>query len=249
MNIDTDETFEARLRGAGSRWRAAATLPAVRFEPPGEPTGICKLPGRARSRRQRFIAPLAVAAVVVIVAGAVGFAARAQHPPTGASPLRTYSYRGATPPNTLIPLAERRLAGNVTGSLLGGGQFSLDADEGQVTVLNFWASWCVPCQVEAPLYDRLYRSLKPSGVAFLGLDVKENNQDPSMSFIKDNRISYPNVYDPQARAAQQLGNVPLALGLPLTVLIDKDLKVAGVYAGPLPSTELQTLIQSLQAEG
>jgi thiol-disulfide isomerase/thioredoxin len=135
----------------------------------------------------------------------------------------------------------------VSGELLGGGMFSLAAQKGKVVVLNFWGSWCGPCQIESPQFDSLYRTVKSKGVQFVGLDVKETTQSKPEAFIKDNHITYPNVWDPKAKSAIQLGKVPM-VGLPWTVVVDKDQRVAAVYSGPVLPADLQPVLNSLIAE-
>jgi thiol-disulfide isomerase/thioredoxin len=188
----------------------------------------------------RFVAVGAVAVVVSACSGGTNAVSQG----TG-----NYRYVGTTAIRQVIPLADRKIAGDVNGPLLGGGHFDLLNNKGKVTVLNFWASWCAPCQTEAPQYDNLYRQLKPSGVEFVGLDVKEVNQDGPLSFIKANDITYPNLYDPGSKTALQIGKLPSrALGLPWTVIIDRNLKVAAIYAGAQQPADLEPVLKSLAAE-
>jgi thiol-disulfide isomerase/thioredoxin len=159
-----------------------------------------------------------------------------------------FRYHDVTARGKTIPVADRRTVGNVSGELLGGdGMFSLAAQKGKVVVLNFWGSWCGPCQIESPQFDALYRKVKSEGVQFVGLDVKETTQSKPDAFIKDNHITYPNVWDPKAKTAIQLGKVPM-VGLPWTVVVDKDQRVAAVYSGPVLPADLQPVLNSLIAE-
>src|SRR6266536_3223328 len=79
-----------------------------------------------------------------------------------------FRYHDVTPRGKTISESARKTAGNVTGELLGGGTFSLAAQQGKVVVLNFWGSWCGPCQIESPQFDSLYRDVKGEGVEFVG---------------------------------------------------------------------------------
>ena len=159
-----------------------------------------------------------------------------------------YHYVGTTPRGKTIAVADRRQAGDVTGKLMAGGPFTLSSQKGKVVVLNFWASWCAPCQNEAPGLDDLYRQNKAKGVTIVGLDVKDFNKDNANSFITDKKITYPNVYDPTASSALQLGKVPLSIGLPWTVVIDKQQRVAAVYNGQVLPKDLQPVLDALTAE-
>jgi thiol-disulfide isomerase/thioredoxin len=195
-------------------------------------------------RQLRPAAWLALAAVAALTLSACTGGTNAVSQGTG-----NYRYVGSTTRGKVIAAADRKTAGNISGPLLGGGQFNLEANAGKVTVLNFWASWCGPCQTESPQYDNVYRALKSSGVDFVGLDVKETSQNQPMSFIKTNDITYPNVYDPDGKTALQLGKLPaISVGLPWTVVIDKNLKVAAVYTGSQQPADLEPVLKSLAAE-
>jgi peroxiredoxin len=148
---------------------------------------------------------------------------------------------------SLIPIAKRHKAGDVTGSLLNGGTFKLSSDLGKVTVVNFWATWCGPCTVETPQFDSVYREYKNRGVTFVGIDTKEADRDAPRSFVAENHISYPIVFDENGDTAIELGNIPQQ-GLPFTVLIDKHGRVAAVYLTKLAPTDLTPVLQKLIAE-
>ncbi len=60
-----------------------------------------------------------------------------------------------TPPGEVIPVADRDPAPPVAGDLLGGGTFDPASTDGQVTVVNFWGSWCPPCRLEVPELQEL----------------------------------------------------------------------------------------------
>jgi thiol-disulfide isomerase/thioredoxin len=159
---------------------------------------------------------------------------------------KTYHFTSATRTGGLIPAAQRKPAPAFTGELLSGGHTSLKASAGKVTVVNFWASWCGPCKVETPQFALLSNQLKTQGVAFLGIDTKDD-KGAAQIFVKQNGIGYPIVYDQQGRTAITLGNIPA--NLPFTVLVDKKQRVAAVYFGGMTVPDLRPPIQRLVAEG
>ena len=158
-----------------------------------------------------------------------------------------FTFKSATKVGTTIPVANRKVIGKVTGSLIGGGAWSLSTDAGKVTVVNYWASWCVPCRTETPQLDSLSRELKGQPVAFVGVDTKDYSTSAGSSFIAANNISYPIVYDEPGRTASELGNVP-ASNLPFTVIIDKHGRVAAVYLTAVLPADLRPVLTALVAE-
>ncbi|MDT4943269.1 MAG: hypothetical protein QOH14_2 [Pseudonocardiales bacterium] len=145
------------------------------------------------------------------------------------------------------PPSERKKAGGFTGNLLDGtGDVTLAQDAGRVVVINFWATWCGPCTTETPQLDAMYRANKTKSVQFVGIDTKDN-RDSAKAFVKDNDISFPIVFDEQGETALRLGKIP-ALGLPFTVLIDKQQRVAAVYLARLTAKDLQPVLDKLLAE-
>jgi thiol-disulfide isomerase/thioredoxin len=161
------------------------------------------------------------------------------------SPDRTFQFISGTPIGQLYPQAKRQTAADFKGKLITGAPFDLAATRGKPVVLNFWASWCGPCQTETPQFDLLYRKVKPK-VDFVGINTKDD-KGKAESFIKRNDISFPSVYDEAGETAIRLGNLP-TVGLPFTVLIDKHSKVAAVYIARLSYADLQKALDKLLAE-
>lgn len=142
---------------------------------------------------------------------------------------------------------DRKQVGGFTAPLLSGtGSLTLSHDAGHVTVVNFWASWCAPCQVETPQLDSVYRAYKDKGVDFVGVDFKDLRAK-AQSFVTNNDITFPIVFDQQGKVAMQMGKLP-ALGLPFTVLIDKQQRVAAVYTEALTPKDLEPVLDKLLAE-
>ncbi|WP_375489704.1 TlpA family protein disulfide reductase [uncultured Jatrophihabitans sp.] len=157
-----------------------------------------------------------------------------------------FSFGTGTPLGQLYPVAERKKAGAFDGSLLDGGTFRSTTTEGKVAVINFWATWCGPCKTETPQFDSVYRQVRSRGVDFVGIDTKDV-KDSAQAFVKNNKITYPIVSDEEGETAVELGKIP-QLGLPFTVLLDKQGRVAAVYVVRLSPVDLTHSIDKLLAE-
>jgi peroxiredoxin len=157
-----------------------------------------------------------------------------------------FTFTSGTALGKLYPQAGRRQPHDFTADSLSGGKYHLAATKGKVVVLNYWATWCTPCKTETPQFDLLYRKIHSRGVDFVGIDTKDS-RGSAQSFVKDNDISYPMVYDEQGATAIKLGNIPSA-SLPFTVLLDKQGKVAAVYVIRLSDQDLQKALDTLLAE-
>jgi cytochrome c biogenesis protein CcmG, thiol:disulfide interchange protein DsbE len=159
-------------------------------------------------------------AVVAIVSVAMVL----HHPAKGPQPS------GMLPPGDTAPPVGRP-APEFSVPLMNGGTFTLRSLRGKPVVLNFWASWCVPCREETPLLVRLHKVYGPRGVQFVGLDT-EDQAAGARAFIALHRVDYLVARLEDERVIDAY-SIP---GLPTTVFIGADgtviAKVVGGFVGP-----------------
>lgn len=168
--------------------------------------------------------------------------------PSARTASGAFVYRATQLQGTLIAVGNRSIAGDLRGETIADGtRYALRSDLGRIVVLNYFASWCGPCQREMPGFQSVYLATRSRGVSFVGLDVKDPSRSAATAWLRDKGISFPVVFDVPARTAQQLGGVPVA-ALPNTVLIDRHGRVAAVYAGPTTAVELRDALALLLAE-
>jgi thiol-disulfide isomerase/thioredoxin len=159
----------------------------------------------------------------------------------------TFTFHDAQQVGSLIAAGARKPVHGFSGSGLNGGTFRLSNDVGKVTIVNFWGSWCGPCQVETPQFGAVYDAYRARGVAFVGIDVKEGSRSKPRAFVKDNDIHYPIVYDEDGETAIRMGNVPTQQ-VPFTIALDKHHRVAAVYIARLAPKDLEPVLDRLLAE-
>lgn len=117
--------------------------------------------------------------------------------------------------------------------------------KGQVVVLNFWASWCKPCEQEAADLEAAWRSYAPLGsVVFLGVDYVDTEPE-ALAYLEKFDITYPNGPDLRTRISQAFR----IRGVPETYIIDKNNVLRFVQIGPFSSlSQIQGMIDPLLEE-
>ena len=105
---------------------------------------------------------------------------------------------------------------------------------GTPVVLNFWASWCIPCREEAPLLQRGWTRHAKDGVLFLGLNMQDVRSD-ARAFLRTFKQTFPHVRDPTNAAARTWG----VSGIPETFFIRRDGRVVGHVIGVVTAQQLE----------
>lgn len=143
-------------------------------------------------------------------------------------------FRGASGQFTLLTPID--LAPNTPIRALDGRVADLSQFRGRVVVLNFWATWCLPCAAELPSLDRLAAKSNSRDIAVIAVSIDENGAAAVVPFIADHHLQHVAVYlDPRQRLGSPDMNradvLPL-WGLPITYILDRKGGVRGYLTGP-----------------
>ena len=114
---------------------------------------------------------------------------------------------------------------------------------GKVLILNYWATWCLPCREEMPGFSRLQNQYRNNGVQFVGISIDDAAK--IIEFQKDTPVSYPLLIGDMAtmKNSADLGNTRQAL--PFTAVFDRDGRLAATKLGRLSEPELERQIKEL----
>jgi cytochrome c biogenesis protein CcmG/thiol:disulfide interchange protein DsbE len=128
-------------------------------------------------------------------------------------------------------------------------QFAADLDglRGRVVVLNFWASWCVPCRQEMPALEQASRAWAEAGkpVTVIGVDASDFRSEAA-KFLTSVGVTYPTVYDQQGLRGGVAASWSVT-ALPQTWFVARDGSRAGRIAGRLQADDLRSRVDELLA--
>lgn len=140
----------------------------------------------------------------------------------------------------LVSDGEQRPAPAFALPTFGGERFSLANHAEGPVFIYFWASWCRPCEVEAPMIQRLWEELRGQGYTFVGVNIWDLERD-ARAFAQDHGLTFPLVRDP--------GSVSVAYGverLPMAVFLRPGLQIDRRVLGELREQELRELLTRLR---
>jgi cytochrome c biogenesis protein CcmG/thiol:disulfide interchange protein DsbE len=161
------------------------------------------------SLRQRA----ALLGALIAVLGLLAFVTlRSNRPATISAALA----RGETPAAPLFTLPR----------LDAGGALTLNALRGKVVVVNFWASWCVPCRDEAPALQAAWDRYRDRGVVVVGVNVQDLVPE-AQRFLKDVKPTYPTVRDKDGSVYRAYG----LTGVPETFFLDRQGRILRKFPG------------------
>lgn len=174
------------------------------------------------SRRRLSLAAAIALAAVAVVAGLLLAAPGAEVGAGGSAPA-----------------AERRPAPELEGTWLVPPPVRLAELRGTPVVINFWASWCLPCRKEAPELARFDRELH-SRAQLVGVDFQDAKRD-ALAFVREFGWRFPNVRDPQGKLASRYR----LAGLPTTYVLDRQGRIARTLTGAQTYEKLRQAVEEL----
>jgi cytochrome c biogenesis protein CcmG/thiol:disulfide interchange protein DsbE len=194
-------------------------MPAGRIERP--------TPQTPRTAHRRVLAPVFAAAVLA------------------STPLQTDSLRAGAAAPAACAADARRANLNFTLPALDGRRVKLSDYRGRVLLLDFWATWCAPCQVEIPWLVEFQERYRSDGLAVVGVSV-DDRRESLLPFVRDMKINYTVL---QGRGQDRLLDAYRVDRVPTAVLISRDGRICASYAGDKTRTAVEDAIRSLLAQG
>jgi thiol:disulfide interchange protein DsbD len=153
---------------------------------------------------------------------------------TDAQEYLAFLQKGAT----AAPAAPAKTGDFPQVTRLDGAAFDAAALSGKVVVVNFWATWCVPCIGEIPGFNQVHREYGPKGVVVLGVAMDEEGLERVQPFLKKHPMDYTVALGSPALTEQyHLGE------LPVTVIYDRSGKQLKRFEGFTPAAEIQSAVQ------
>jgi cytochrome c biogenesis protein CcmG/thiol:disulfide interchange protein DsbE len=127
----------------------------------------------------------------------------------------------------------------------GSGSTTLADYQGKVVVLNFWASWCEPCNDEAPVLQKAQQALSAAGAGTVLGATYEDAPDDAKAFERERKISYPSIQDLGTDLAREYGTNKL----PETFVLDRQGRVVAISRGQIDQAFLDRAIAKAQRAG
>jgi len=121
----------------------------------------------------------------------------------------------------------KRGAPNFNLKNLAGDSVALNSFQGKTILLNFWATWCLPCREELPSMQRMYEKLGSSGIEVVAVSIDRGNPRKVKKYIDQYNLTFPILLDP----GQKVRKSYFIMGLPTSYLIGPDGYLRGFISG------------------
>ncbi len=117
-----------------------------------------------------------------------------------------------------------------------GANLRLSEYQGDVVMLNFWATWCGPCRQEMPQLEKIHARYEQAGFTLLGINV-DGDPEKARRMAEDVGVSFPVLFDDE-KTVSKLYDIR---AMPVTVFIDRDGRVRDIHHGYRPGVEAKYL--------
>lgn len=182
----------------------------------------------------RIFGPVVLAALLASCSSA---------PPSPGEPETAVS----PPDGNLTPAADRKPAPEFSLKDADGVPVAIADYKGKVVLLNFWATWCLPCKAEMPWFQEFESKYKDRGFAVLGASLDEDGWDVVKPYIDEHKINY-RIFVATNDMAQLYGVID---ALPTTFLIDREGRIAAMHSGLVSKAtyirQIETLLENHHA--
>lgn len=131
-----------------------------------------------------------------------------------------------------------------SAATLDGQRLASDSLRGQVLLVNFWATWCLPCRAEMPALQQMHERHRDRGFSLIGLSVDREGPDVVRRFVQERGITYPIAIVGRAEE-DAFGGVR---GYPMSFLVDRKGVVRHAVIGPLAPATLELAVRRLLDE-
>ncbi|MGG1574675.1 TlpA family protein disulfide reductase [Fictibacillus sp. NRS-1165] len=161
--------------------------------------------------------------------------------------LALFSFSAAPFGEKSYPAAEAGISGLKRGNIppeftlktIDGRTLSLSQYKGKTVFLNFWASWCPPCQAEMPEMQQFQKKHGGRDAVILAVNLtSEDSRTAARAFAQTHQVTFPVLLDEQGKVSRKYH----AFTLPTTYVIDKSGRVAQLHIGPLNADTMESLL-------
>lgn len=142
---------------------------------------------------------------------------------------------------TVVAASAQQRAPNLSFKDINGKTIRLVDFKGKVVLLNFWATWCVPCRTEIPDLVKTQRRYRSRGLRIVGITYPPEQVSAVRRFIRELKINYPVVIG----AKETKLAFTASETLPLTVVIDREGKIRAIVEGIMYADEFDDKVKPL----